>query len=510
MKHFYLTCIAAIVLLSPVVSASPLPLGTSVPELVEGGTLRTPSTPSPLGDTDSVSALIDAIGEVTFTADCKARIDAAQEAWDQLSFTEKLRLATAGAKLTAAQAAYKALETAAKVKVTALEAKIALLLTKIEYSEEFKAQLDEAQAEYDALTPEEKALMSDETKAMLPILQTAYRGLEAEARIKAAAVKTKINLIGDVVLTDRCKSRIDEANDAYEALTPGQRTLVDNADVLFAAIAEYNRLAEDARYQARFALEFDSIYQLRFAEDYARRFRQDFDSLYALRFAEDYASAYQAQFARDFDSIYAERFAEDYVSQFAQDYPIRFAEDFPAAYRTQFTEEYPTRFEADYALRDSAEHTTLSCEIAGAAAVETTVRKGFTDIDLTPASPEWTLASVLVDGNECTALVADGVLRLDIQQPTALSVTYRWADMAHLYSEEDLPAGAEIITAEGIKAYVRDGQLCVEADRQPISIYTISGTLITSRQPAADIAIFSLPAGTYIIQVGREALKLTL
>lgn len=498
MKHFYLTCIAAIVLLSPVVSASPLPLGTSVPELAEGGTLRTPSTPSPLGDTDSVSALIDAIGEVTFTADCKARIDAAQEAWDQLSFTEKLRLATAGAKLTAAQATYKALETAAKVKVTALEAKIALLLTKIEYSEEFKAQLDEAQAEYDALTPEEKALMSDETKAMLPILQTAYRGLEAEARIKAAAVKTKINLIGDVALTDRCKSRIDEANDAYEALTPGQRTLVDNADVLFAAIAEYNRLAEDARYQARFALEFDSIYQLRFAEDYARRFALEFDSIYPIRFAEDYAS----QFAADFEVAFASRF--DSI------YPIRFAEDFPAAYQAQFAEEYPTRFEADYAVRCEAEHTTFSCEIAGAAAVETTVRKGFTDIDLTPASPEWTLASVLVDGNECTALVADDILRLDIQQPTALSVTYRWADMAHLYSEEDLPAGAEITTAEGIKAYVRDGQLCVEADRQPISIYTISGALITSRQPAADIAIFSLPAGTYIIQVGREALKLTL
>lgn len=490
MKHFYLTCIAAIVLLSPVVSASPLPLGTSVPDLVEGGALRTPSTPSPLGDTDSVSALIDAIGEVTFTADCKARIDAAQEAWNQLSFTEKLRLATAGAKLTAAQAAYKALETAAKVKVTALEAKIALLLTKIEYSEEFKAQLDEAQAEYDALTPEEKALMSDETKAMLPILQTAYRGLEAEARIKAAAVKTKINLIGDVALTDRCKSRIDEANDAYEALTPGQRTLVDNADVLFAAIAEYNRLAEDARYQARFALEFDSIYQL--------------------RFAEDFPVAYQAQFARDFDSIYAERFAEDYVSQFAQDYPIRFAEDFPAAYQAQFTEEYPTRFEADYAVRCEAEHTTLSCEIAGAAAVETTVRKGFTDIDLTPASPEWTLASVLVDGNECTALVADGILRLDIRQPTALSVTYRWADAEHLYGEEDLPTGAEITTAEGIKAYVRDGLLCVEARGRMVYVFTATGALITSRQPAADIATFSLPADTYIIQVGREALKLTL
>lgn len=489
MKQFYLTCIAAIVLLSPVVSASPLPLGTSVPELVEGGTLRTPSTQSPLGDPDSVSALIDAIGEVTFTADCKARIDAAQEAWDQLSFTEKLRLATAGAKLTAAQAAYRALETAAQAKVTALEAKIALLLTKIEYSEEFKAQLDEAQAEYDALTPEEKALMSDESKAMLPILQTAYRGLEAEARIKAAAVKTKINLIGDVALTDRCKSRIDEANDAYEALTPGQRTLVDNADVLFAAIAEYNRLAEDARYQARFALEFDSIYQLRFAEDYARRFRQDFDSLYALRFAEDYASAYQAQFA--------------------QDYPIRFAEDFPAAYQAQFTEEYPTRFEADYAVRCEAEHTTLSCEIMGAAAVETAVRKGLTGIDLRPVSDEWTLASVLINGDDLTTLVTDGILRLDIQQPTALSVTYRWADMAHLYSEEDLPAGAEITTAEGVKAYVHDGQLCVEARGRMIHVFTANGALITSRQPSADVALFSLPAGTYIIQVGREALKLT-
>lgn len=487
--HFFSSAVLSFLLLFTLLSFAPAAAGAALPDL--------PVAPLSEEDVTLAVALIDSIGEVTFTADCKARIDAAQEAWDRLSFSEKLRNAGAGARLTAAQTAYRTLATAAQVKVSALEARINLLLTKIEYSEEFKAELDAVQAEYDALTPEEKALMSDQTKAMLPILQTAYKGLEAEAKIKAAAVKARIALIGNVELTDACKNRIDAANEAYEALTPGQRTLVDNADVLLAALDEYARLAEDKRYRERFAQEFDSVYQVRFAEDYPARFARDFDSVYAARFEEDYrvrfAEDYAAQSSADLEQLFALRFDSLYQVRFAEDYAARFEAD------------YEARFAADYAERDSAGHTVLSIAVAGSASVKTAVRKGLLQLDVRPLSEGWEAASVMVDGEDRTALVENGLLSIEVEQPTAVSVAYRWADEETLYEEEDLPAG--LTTADGLKVYWREGQLAVESAGRTIRVFTAQGALLTSRTPEADIALFTLPAGTYIVQVGREAVK---
>ncbi len=63
----------------------------------------------------------------------------------------------------------------------------------------------------------------------------------------ADAVEAKIDAIGEVAYTDESKAKIDEARAAYDALTPAQQALVENADVLTAAEARYAELKAEAQ-----------------------------------------------------------------------------------------------------------------------------------------------------------------------------------------------------------------------------------------------------------------------
>ena len=83
---------------------------------------------------------------------------------------------------------------------------------------------------------------------LLTAAQARYEELKAAAD-QAAADQTaadevieKINAIGEVVYTDACKAKIDEASDAYDALTDTQKTLVTNYEALTAAQARYAEL----------------------------------------------------------------------------------------------------------------------------------------------------------------------------------------------------------------------------------------------------------------------------
>ena len=131
----------------------------------------------------TVVALIDAIGTVEYDDDCKAKIDAARKAYEELTDAEKALVVNYGT-LTTAETTYATLKYAAE---------------------------------------------------------------QAAADLAAAnAVIAKIDAIGTVEYNDDCKAKIDAAREAYEELTDAQKALVTNYDVLTTAEANYEKLNKNA------------------------------------------------------------------------------------------------------------------------------------------------------------------------------------------------------------------------------------------------------------------------
>ena len=167
----------------------------------------------------TVIALINAIGEVVYTDECKANIDAAREAYNALSGEEKAQV-TNYSTLTDAETLYNAVDAV----VTAINA-----IGAVQYSDESRTLIDEAQAAYDALTDEQKALVVNYN--VLSAAQDMYDVLR---------VIDKIDAIGAVTYTSECKALIDDARAAYDALlTLAQKSQVTNYATLLAAEAAY-------------------------------------------------------------------------------------------------------------------------------------------------------------------------------------------------------------------------------------------------------------------------------
>ena len=257
----------------------------------EGGNKygQKPSTGTTTGGTaKDVIDLIDKIGTVSYTDGCKAKIDAARKAYDALSPEEKAKV-TNYKKLTDAEDQYKKLKEAddkAKAKavdnliskigtvtinsgaainaawngynkltaeqkelVTKLSTlqeatrkwnklkadEVIKLIDKIEdpVTEKSSASIGAARKAYDALTKDQKNLVTNVKK--LTDAETAYAKLTAseEDKKKAQEVMDKISKIGDV--TKDSEQNIKDAREAYDALTDLQKRLVDNYNVLTAA-----------------------------------------------------------------------------------------------------------------------------------------------------------------------------------------------------------------------------------------------------------------------------------
>jgi hypothetical protein len=95
---------------------------------------------------------------------------------------------------------------------------------------------------------------------------------------------------------------------------------------------------------------------------------------------------------------------------------------------------------------------------------------------------------------------------------TEVRVSYGWANAENLYFE-DVATGVATIKGENVKVYVTDGQLCVEgAAGKAVRLYTVSGALIKTVTPrdSEKVGIFNVPAGTYIVQVGNKAAKISV
>ena len=193
---------------------------------------------------------INAIGKVEYTDVCKGMIDEASTAYDALTDEQKALVSNLDV-LTTAQQTYDNLKTAAeklaadKAVADPVIAKINAI-GKVEYTYACKDKIDEANNAYNALTEDQKALVSN-----LDVLTTAkqiYEELKAAAEKLAAdkavvdPVIAKINAIGKVEYTYACKDKIDEANNAYNALTADQKALVTNLDILTTAKQTYDAL----------------------------------------------------------------------------------------------------------------------------------------------------------------------------------------------------------------------------------------------------------------------------
>ena len=214
---------------------------------------------------DPVITKINAIGKVEYTDACKAKIDDASNAYNALTADQKALVSNLDV-LTTAEQTYDNLKAAAE-KLAADKAKADVVIAKInaigkvEYTYVCKDKIDEANNAYNALTTDQKALVSNLdvlTTAKLDYdnLKTAAEKLAAD-KAKADVVIAKINAIGKVEYTYACKDKIDEANNAYNALTADQKALVSNLDVLTIAKQTYDNLKTAADKLAADKAAFD-------------------------------------------------------------------------------------------------------------------------------------------------------------------------------------------------------------------------------------------------------------
>ena len=211
---------------------------------------------------DTVATLINAIGTVEYTDNCKTKIDEAREAYNKLT-NEQKAFVNNESTLTGAETAYANLKAAAEKEaadtaaVAAAVAKIEAI-GKVEYTNESKAKINAARTAYDALTDNQKVKVTEEQFKILTDAETAYANLEATAEKEAAdqkaanAVIALIDAIGNVEYTDESKAKIDEARAAYDVLTDDQKVKVtaDKRNILTDAEAAYANLKATAEKEA--------------------------------------------------------------------------------------------------------------------------------------------------------------------------------------------------------------------------------------------------------------------
>ena len=199
---------------------------------------------------DTVIGLINEIGTVEYTDGCKAKIDAASDAFEALTEAQKA-LVTNEQTLRNAITQYNELKAAADQAAAdqqAADTVIGLIneIGTVEYTDGCKVKIDAASNAFEALTEAQKALVTNEQTLRNAI--DRYNELKAAADQAAAdqqaadAVIGLINDIGAVEYTEACKAKIDAASDAFEALTEDQKALVTNEQTLTDAIARYNEL----------------------------------------------------------------------------------------------------------------------------------------------------------------------------------------------------------------------------------------------------------------------------
>ena len=196
---------------------------------------------------EAVDNLIEAIGEVEYTAESKAKIDAARTAYDALTEAQKALTAKYD-MLTAAENTYAVL--ADKAAAKAVEDMIAAIPNENELTLDDEAGITAARAAYGALTEAQRAYVPNEAKlaaaeARLAELKALAEKEEAD-RKAAQSVTDLINALPNPVQLED-KAKVEAARGAYNMLTEDQKPLVapEALEKLAAAENEIARLEKE-------------------------------------------------------------------------------------------------------------------------------------------------------------------------------------------------------------------------------------------------------------------------
>ena len=162
---------------------------------------------------NATKALIDAIGTVELTVNSKAVIDLARESYDGLTAEQKALVSNYDV-LTAAEVRYADLRAADEAK-TLIDA-----IGDVAYSTESKGKIDAAREAYDALTADQKALVTN--YGTLTSAEGNYTDLKAVKEAEDAV--SVLPASDDITVTD--KAAVAAAKAKYDALTPAQKATV--------------------------------------------------------------------------------------------------------------------------------------------------------------------------------------------------------------------------------------------------------------------------------------------
>lgn len=293
----------------------------------------------------------------------------------------------------------------------------------------------------------------------------------------ATAVVEKFNAIGTVEYTEASKTLIDEAREAYEALTEEQAALIteNQLKVLTDAEAAYAELKAAAEKAAADQAAADAVVE-------------QFNAIGTVEYTDD--SMVLIYVAR---KAYAS--LTDEQKSLITEEQLKVLTDAEEAY---------VELKAD---AEDAKYAILTYAVADQSDLRAKVKKGEVSLDIT-AEEGWTIASLTINEEDKLAdLSEEGTLTFDMQEDATVSVAYKWADEENLYSETDITTSV-ITTKAGVKAYVNDGQIFVESDGAAVSLYTINGAKVAQKTPSMKTSIFNVPAGIYIVKVGNEGIKL--
>ena len=191
---------------------------------------------------DRVNEVIDAInaiGDVTYDNASKARINDARTKYNLLIDQLKTQV-TNIATLEEKEAEYAKFEAdyAASGEVIESINNIGGVL----FDDESKTKLEEVRAQYDALTDDQKLLVTN--YQTLVDGEALYAAMHADDD-SANDVESLIDAIGVVSYTKESKGKIDAARNAYDALTDGQKELVLNYSTLTIKEGQYKNLEDD-------------------------------------------------------------------------------------------------------------------------------------------------------------------------------------------------------------------------------------------------------------------------
>ncbi len=192
----------------------------------------------------AVEEQIAAIGEVTLNS--AGPIQAARQAYEDLTDTQKA-LVDNLSTLEAAEAAYQELVEAAEQaeQDAAAAAGVDEMIDAIgDVTLNSENAIQAARRAYNALTPQQKALVENLDELEAAETRLAELKQQAADEQAAQAVEDQIASIGRVTLNS--ENAINAARRAYNALTPQQKALVENLDVLEAAEARLAELKQQA------------------------------------------------------------------------------------------------------------------------------------------------------------------------------------------------------------------------------------------------------------------------